>query len=314
MDAQLLNELIENPEKATIEQALLVHELVVKYPYFQSARVLHLKLLSLSDYPAFLKELPQVATYAGDRKKLYHYLHPEKKVSPQVAPEVIEMAPGPVEDHENPEGENDEKVEPILPESAPEQVEVFQPEEEVAEPKETEVKEEAIEAEGPEQPSETLSFAQWLDSLAEQGAVAQQAQTATGTSSASRGELETPEADMLNRESVSQSAPGQGGLTDERWSLIDSFLREYKPSTPKSEAESTVPKQEMVDLSTQKQEPEKEIITETLAEIFLAQKNYKKAIEIFEKLRLKYPEKNVYFADLIKKAKRQRKKDNKKTK
>ena len=43
-----------------------------------------------------------------------------------------------------------------------------------------------------------------------------------------------------------------------------------------------------------------DFITETLANIYFQQKNYDKAIESFEKLSLKYPEKSVYFASRIK--------------
>ncbi|MFV0592606.1 MAG: tetratricopeptide repeat protein [Draconibacterium sp.] len=43
-----------------------------------------------------------------------------------------------------------------------------------------------------------------------------------------------------------------------------------------------------------------ELITETLANIFFQQKNYDKAIDAFEKLSLKYPEKSIYFASRIK--------------
>jgi len=39
--------------------------------------------------------------------------------------------------------------------------------------------------------------------------------------------------------------------------------------------------------------------TETLAKIYLKQKRYDQALEIFRSLSLKYPEKNVYFADQI---------------
>ena len=43
------------------------------------------------------------------------------------------------------------------------------------------------------------------------------------------------------------------------------------------------------------------IMTETLAQIYIEQKKYDKAIEAYQSLSLKYPEKSVYFADQIKK-------------
>jgi hypothetical protein len=42
-----------------------------------------------------------------------------------------------------------------------------------------------------------------------------------------------------------------------------------------------------------------EIITETLANIYVEQKKYASALEAFKKLRLKYPEKSIYFASRI---------------
>lgn len=45
------------------------------------------------------------------------------------------------------------------------------------------------------------------------------------------------------------------------------------------------------------------IYTETLAEIYFQQQIYKRAIEIYEKLILLYPEKSTYFASLIEKVK-----------
>ena len=43
-----------------------------------------------------------------------------------------------------------------------------------------------------------------------------------------------------------------------------------------------------------------EVVTETLAVIYLQQKKYDKALNAFQKLSLKYPEKSVYFASRIK--------------
>ena len=54
---------------------------------------------------------------------------------------------------------------------------------------------------------------------------------------------------------------------------------------------------EVVENSTSEND---EIITETLANILLQQKNYEKAQDAYRKLSLKYPEKSVYFATRIK--------------
>jgi tetratricopeptide (TPR) repeat protein len=42
-----------------------------------------------------------------------------------------------------------------------------------------------------------------------------------------------------------------------------------------------------------------ELITETLANLYIEQKKYDKALDAFQKLSLKYPEKSVYFASRI---------------
>ena len=46
-----------------------------------------------------------------------------------------------------------------------------------------------------------------------------------------------------------------------------------------------------------------EMITDTLAKIYMKQGKYDKAILAYEKLSLKYPKKNSYFAGQIKKIK-----------
>ena len=59
-------------------------------------------------------------------------------------------------------------------------------------------------------------------------------------------------------------------------------------------------KESIIDLSeTNSIEPES-LMTETLARIYLEQKNYAKAIQSYKILILKYPEKSALFADQIK--------------
>ncbi len=79
--------------------------------------------------------------------------------------------------------------------------------------------------------------------------------------------------------------------------LIDSFLSEemirpVRPSGDDSTGEVHSPFDETRSLDDS-------YFTETLARIYIKQKRYERALQIIKNLSLKYPEKNVYFADQI---------------
>ena len=87
--------------------------------------------------------------------------------------------------------------------------------------------------------------------------------------------------------------------------LIDSFianeshlvanrnLMEEKGNTQEALPES------ISQLEEQPKSLEESCLTETLARIYIKQQRYEKALQIIQNLRLKYPEKNSYFADQI---------------
>jgi hypothetical protein len=77
--------------------------------------------------------------------------------------------------------------------------------------------------------------------------------------------------------------------------LIDKFLRE-EPKLSKPKAEFYNP----VNMAKQSVADDITFVSETLAKIYVLQGNYIKALQAYENLRLKYPEKRLYFASQIK--------------
>ena len=77
--------------------------------------------------------------------------------------------------------------------------------------------------------------------------------------------------------------------------LIDRFII-ANPRIESVREQNDLP---LTDISTPFPEEKEGFLTETLARIFIKQGYYSKAINIYERLSLKYPEKSSYFASLI---------------
>ena len=84
-------------------------------------------------------------------------------------------------------------------------------------------------------------------------------------------------------------------LRKKKMARIDRFLAE-KPKIKPAKG-----KVELADI--QLENPSTPLMTETLARVYLAQKNYEKAIKSYEILILQHPEKSSFFADQIQKIK-----------
>ena len=77
--------------------------------------------------------------------------------------------------------------------------------------------------------------------------------------------------------------------------LIDKFIKDEPRINPvKTEFFSPV------NMAKQSVAEDITFVSETLAKIYVLQGNYAKAIQAYESLRLKYPEKRLYFASQIK--------------
>ncbi|MBL7966548.1 MAG: hypothetical protein JNK09_06070 [Prolixibacteraceae bacterium] len=108
---------------------------------------------------------------------------------------------------------------------------------------------------------------------------------------------------QLDAPSVPEVSPGEVARSiqensGKKFSLIEKFLEAQPKMPPIKEGDGRAGEN-----ASQQEEEHEELVTETLASIYAQQGYYKKAIQIFEKLSLKYPEKSTYFAGHIEKIK-----------
>jgi len=83
-------------------------------------------------------------------------------------------------------------------------------------------------------------------------------------------------------------------------SLIDNFLMS-EPGTIRRilGEDNNVGSEKRIDIIEKSDAENDELISETLATIYLQQKSYEKALAAYKKLSLKFPEKSIYFATRI---------------
>lgn len=79
--------------------------------------------------------------------------------------------------------------------------------------------------------------------------------------------------------------------------IIDKFIE----SEPEISIKNRIPDGKQEDISRRSISDEGELVSETLAQIYLRQGNKNKAIKIYEILKLKFPEKSAYFESLLQK-------------
>ena len=85
---------------------------------------------------------------------------------------------------------------------------------------------------------------------------------------------------------------------DKKIGLLDSFVEKLPDLKKQSRDSARNPRQEIQDLESDEKQGSG-LVTETLAKVYIRQKHYKKAIQAYQILMLKYPEKSSFFADQI---------------
>ncbi len=102
---------------------------------------------------------------------------------------------------------------------------------------------------------------------------------------------------------IEEELSGENGNKDSKKQLQSELIDKFIISNPRIEPHRDKTDNPNEDISRPFVEQTDGLVTETLAKIYVCQGYYSKAIEIYEKLSLKFPEKSSYFATQIEKVK-----------
>lgn len=126
------------------------------------------------------------------------------------------------------------------------------------------------------------------------------AKTKTTTSKKSTSP-ENPSDDNKSTDNENNKDDKGDPLRKEQEHIIDDFIRKNPSITPAEKVFYDDDQEPQPDLSGNSTELHPEIASEYLAEIYLEQGRLERAFQIYEALMVRFPEKSLYFADIIKK-------------
>lgn len=317
MNTAQINELFKNPGQIDPENTDALRQLVNEYPWCSSFQVMLAKSLKLGDDPGFGKQLKKTAVYAGDRKILYRLIMQpglQQSIADfEALTSEAEIAKTP--DSELPESDKnvEKELETVL---APIDESFEEKDNEIDQIEEPEEETDTEIGQSEEQKAENVEEENLIDStilerevLSEVAAhsyqreleksLNEQADKAPKASSAAQ--VDTPKSnqpttflDFISGRKGSETKPKKA--TEEEDSLISRFI-ESEPKIERKASHFFSP----VNMGKMSLVDNDEIVTETLAAIYAKQGDIEKARRAYDQLALKYPEKSLYFAGLIKK-------------
>jgi tetratricopeptide (TPR) repeat protein len=297
--------LLNKPDAVNDKQVHDLEKILDDFPYFQSARSLHLKGLYKQDSFKYNQALKNTASYTTDRTVLFDFITSEdfngiqkelfeEKESQLLGITVVGSKLIPEGKNEISENTLEKSIVSSINEAAQNEEEKATPEEknqlsentleksiissineaaqnekgeEIAEKEEAITIEEKLDIGKPIafEHSETHSFQEWL---------------------------QLAKVKPIVREENEAGGKAEDQNLTSKLDIIDKFI-EANPKIPPVKTDAPIPN------FTVKTEDTSYLMTETLAKVYLEQKKYSKAIQAYEILILKYPEKITFFADRI---------------
>ena len=309
MKVSEFNHLLQNPqEMIDASQTRQLDDILETYPYFQTARALQLKGLKNLNSFKYNNALKITAAYTADRDIIFDFITSEEFLQNSIA-DTISGKSAPLREKEiiseevspNPDADVtmiDESGDDPLPQSAKDADQILDP---ALFKSKDPVIDQQLDKARKQQAAKSLeigkplpftrkekhSFGEWLQ--------------LTSIKSVKR-DSETADPDKPIEQI--RFPIEEDSAKEKKFDLIDKFIESDPKLMPDTEAAD-------VDIKASLKLKKEELMTETLAKVYLEQKKYKKAIQAYKILSLKYPEKSSFFADRIK-AVKQLQKDNSK--
>ncbi|UZH56247.1 hypothetical protein JRG66_05120 [Salinimicrobium tongyeongense] len=265
--------ILKNPAAISFEQTKALHDILKKYPYFQAARAVRLKGLKNVNSLHYNKELKVTAAHTTDRGVLFDFITSKEFNQNEIAESIKkqEQQQKQLEDKSvstEPKEDENLTLDKALKMKSQESARVFDP----GLFQKREDKEQQASGEGDDSleigkplsfnRNENHSFSEWLK-LASAKPVKREESTSEEQEEKSR-----------------------------KFELIEEFISKNPRITPSKTAKKA-------NLAEESLAAPEALMTETLARVYLEQKNYKKAIQAYKILILKNPEKSGFFADQI---------------
>ena len=296
MTTEQYTQLLEHPDQVNTEQTSDLRSIIDAFPFFQSAHALYLKGLKNQESFAYNKALKRTASHTADRAVLFDYITSEHflqtAVSSQIKDQEKQLRSLEITDAQDVsiqvEQEEQAKASQILdPDLFVEKKDSIM----------TRAKAEDTLQVGKPLPftkSEAHSFSEWLQLSS--------FKPIDRSPISDDKEISTPiptEKVLIQKEKEASKYSENEEITTKvsrkrKQQIVDSFIQ----TNPKIG--------NIKSLSVDKKKSKKEflfssdaLMTETLARVYVEQKNFPKAKQAYRILSLKYPEKSGFFADQI---------------
>ena len=276
MNKKTFTSLLAHPESISQKNLFGLSEIVEKYPFFQTARALHLKSLKKSNSLLYNDALKLTAAYTADRNILFEYITSNFFIQNEISDTIqkqedsylkLEVTSEDISKQVSKEIDQQLKTE-LKKADAILNPDLFHRREKSVEKQiKNEITKSDLEKNNPLDftKEDSHSFSEWLKLTTAKPIVREATKNLSNS--------EKPNSDLINK-----------------------FIQENPKLKP---SKSIVKYDKEENLANEITYTSEALMTETLAKVYLQQNNYRKALQAYKILSLKYPEKSGFFADQI---------------